>query len=155
MTVKLVSAESYISGFSIVSMENPDKYKCWNYQGLFPRNSQTPPIPFHLFISVPTFVTCVSKMTLRGCVNSSESFCYICGEFVVKKQHRNITEFVCVDLKVISMILRQQAKHWNQKVCPKRTLKVGEKNVHFEPMIDPKKVLLPPLHIKLGMMKQL
>ena len=37
---------------------------------------------------------------------------------------------------------------------PKRTLKVGEKNVHFESLVDPKKVLLPPLHIKLGMMKQ-
>ena len=33
-------------------------------------------------------------------------------------------------------------------------MKVGEKNVHFESLIDPKKVLLPPLHIKLGMMKQ-
>ena len=33
-------------------------------------------------------------MTLRGCVNSSENFCYICGEFVVIKQQRNITNFV-------------------------------------------------------------
>ena len=47
-----------------------------------------------------------------------------------------------------------KAKHWNQKMWPKITLKVGEKNVHFESLIDPKKVLLPPLHIKLGMMKQ-
>ena len=37
---------------------------------------------------------------------------------------------------------------------PKRTLKVGEKNVYFESLVDPKRVLLPPLHIKLGMMKQ-
>ena len=37
---------------------------------------------------------------------------------------------------------------------PKRTLKVGEKNAHFESLIDPKKVLLAPLHTKLGMIKQ-
>ena len=73
-------------------------------------------------------------MTSRGCVNSSESVCYICGEFVVKKQERNITDFICGDLKVISMILgqhggytkfpcflcewnsRAKANHWNQKV---------------------------------------
>ena len=42
MTVKLVSFESYLSEFSIVSMENPDIYKCRNSDGLFPSNSQTP-----------------------------------------------------------------------------------------------------------------
>ena len=94
MMVKLVSVESYILGFSIVSRENPDIYKCRNSQGLFPGNSQLPSMPFHLFISVPTFVMYISKMTSRGCVNSSESFCYFCGEFVVKKQQRNITDFV-------------------------------------------------------------
>ena len=47
-------------------------------------------------------------MTSRGCVNSSESFFYICCEFVVKKQQRNITDFFCGDFKVISMILGQQ-----------------------------------------------
>ena len=137
--------------------------ECRNSQGLFIRNSETPSMPFHLFISVPTFFfknqTCISKMTSRGCVNSSESFCYLCGEFVVKKQQRNITDFVCGDLKVISMILGQQggytkfpcflfewdsrakAKYWNQKVWLKRPLKVGEKNMHFESLVDPKKVL--------------
>ena len=127
-------------------------------------------MPFHLFISVLTFVTRVSKMTSRRCVNISESFCYTCGKFVVKKQQRNITDFVRGDFKVTSWTARWlhkislfffvngivvlKAKHWNQKVWPKRTLKVGEKNVHYEPLVDRKKVLLPPLHIKLGMMKQ-
>ena len=125
MMVKLVSVESDISGFSIVSMENPDIHKCRNSQSLFSRNSQmeignsqTPSMPFHLFISVPTFVTCVSKMTSRGCVNSSDSFCYICAEFVVKKQQRNITDFVCGDLKVISMILGQRGG-WDSEVVTK------------------------------------
>ena len=49
---------------------------------------------------------------------------------------------------------RAKAKHWKQKVWPKRTLKVREKNVDFEYLVDPKKVLLSPLHIKLGMIKQ-
>lgn len=35
-----------------------------------------------------------------------------------------------------------------------KTLKVGEHNILEEPLIDPKNILLPPLHIKLGLMKQ-
>ena len=95
MTVKLVSVESYISGFSIVSMENPDIYTNAGIPKVYSQGiPKLPSMPFHLFISVLTFVTCVSKMTSRGCVNFSESFCYICGEFVVKKQQRNITNLV-------------------------------------------------------------
>ena len=89
-----------------------------------------------------------------------------------KLKYKEFEWTVCGDLRVLSMILGQQggytkfpcflcewdnsakAKHWNQKVWPKRTLKVGEKNVHFESLIDPKKVLLAPLHTKLGMIKQ-
>ena len=108
MPVKLVSVESYISGFSIVSMENPDIYKCRNSQGLFLRNSQTPFHALSFIYFCSNFRNVRFKMTSRGCVNSPESFCYICGEFVVKKQQRNITDFVCGDLKVISMILGQQ-----------------------------------------------
>jgi len=33
-------------------------------------------------------------MASRYCVNSTESFCYIFGEVVVKKQRRNISDFV-------------------------------------------------------------
>jgi len=31
---------------------------------------------------------------------------------------------------------------------------VGEKNVIAEPLVDRSKIILPPLHIKLGLMKQ-
>ena len=31
---------------------------------------------------------------------------------------------------------------------------VGEKNIKYEPLVKPEEVLLPPLHIKLGLMKQ-
>ena len=79
----------------------------------------------------------------------------ICGDLkvisVILGQHGGYTKFPCFLCEWDS---RTKAKHWNQKVWPKRTLKVGEKNVHFESLVDPKKVLLPPLHIKLGMMNQ-
>jgi hypothetical protein len=29
-------------------------------------------------------------MSSRGCVNSPNCFCYICGEFMIKKHQRNI-----------------------------------------------------------------
>jgi hypothetical protein len=38
---------------------------------------------------------------------------------------------------------------------PQRTeFSVGRHNVKWEPLVDPQKVLMPPLHIKLGLMKQ-
>ena len=92
------------------------------------------------------------------------------GLILDKLKYKEFEWTVCGDLKVISMILGLQggtqdfpvffvqcyakAKHWNKKVWPKRTSKVGKKNVHFEPLVNPKKILLLPLHIKLGMMKQ-
>jgi hypothetical protein len=48
-----------------------------------------------------------------------------------------------------------RAKHWTKKVWPRRTTLVpSSKNVLREFLVEPNKVLLPPLHIKLGMMKQ-
>ena len=39
---------------------------------------------------------------------------------------------------------------------PKRTeFVVGEKNIKYEQLVKPEKVLLPPLHIKPGLIKQL
>jgi len=79
---------------------------------------------------------------------------------------------ICRDLKVVSMLLgqggntkypcflcewdsRDRAKHWTKKVWPKRTSLVpGSKNVLRESLVEPNKVILPPLHIKLGLMKQ-
>ena len=95
MTVKLVSVESYISEFSIVNMENPDIYKCRNSQGLFPRNSQTPFHALSFIYFCSNFRNVRFKNDFKRLINSSESFCYICGEFVLKKQQRNITDFVC------------------------------------------------------------
>ena len=45
--------------------------------------------------------------------------------------------------------------HYQKQVWPKREeFVVGEKNVKNIPLINQKKILLPPLHIKLGLIKQ-
>lgn len=80
---------------------------------------------------------------------------------------------VCSDLKVCGILLGQQAgypkfpchlckwdsrardKHWSTPTWPKRqVLTPGVKNVTNAALVDPQKVILPPLHIKLGIMKQ-
>ena len=76
-------------------------------------------------------------------------------------------------LKILCMLLGQQVgytkypcflclwdskaktKHWEQGQWPKRNeFTPGEKNILNQALVDPSKVLLPPLHIKLGLMKQ-
>jgi hypothetical protein len=80
---------------------------------------------------------------------------------------------ICGDLKIICFLLGQQSgftkfpcflcewdsrarnEHWVKKKWPPRTnLIPGSKNVIHNSLVDPKKILLPPLHIKLGLMKQ-
>jgi len=79
---------------------------------------------------------------------------------------------ICGNLKVIALLLglqggytkypcflclwdsRADALHYQQKQWPERTHFVpGTHNVQEPPLVDSKKVLLPPLHIKLGLMK--
>ena len=51
---------------------------------------------------------------------------------------------------------RADRQHWQTKDWPVREeLVVGENNVINEPLMDHNSILLPPLHIKLGLMKQL
>lgn len=58
-------------------------------------------------------------MASRGCANSPNNFCYICGEFVVKKQQRNITDFVKkVYYAYFGIKLGDQDKTWApHRVC--------------------------------------
>lgn len=50
---------------------------------------------------------------------------------------------------------RADAKHYVQRSWPERTeFCVGQSNVKYEPIAVPENVLMPPLHIKLGLMKQ-
>ena len=101
-----------------------------------------------------------------------EEYCNI--EKVLNKIKYSEHEWlICGDLKILSMILGQQsgftkypcylcmfdsrdrAKHYNTKVWPARpSLTPGSSNVINRPLVDPSKILLPPLHIKLGLMKQ-
>lgn len=79
---------------------------------------------------------------------------------------------ICGDLKILCMLLGQQSGytkfpcflcewdsrtrdlHWTKTKWKARTsLEPGLKNIIHESLIDPAKVLLPPLHIKLGLMK--
>lgn len=58
-------------------------------------------------------------MAHRGCVISPDSFCYICGEYTVKSQQRNISDFVKkVYFAYFQLILGDQDKAWApHKVC--------------------------------------
>ena len=49
---------------------------------------------------------------------------------------------------------RAKNEHWIREQWPKRNeLTVGEKNILNQSLVSPDKVLLPPLHIKLDLMK--
>ena len=49
---------------------------------------------------------------------------------------------------------RARHEHYSRKEWPKRsTLIAGTKNVKYTPLVEASKILFPPLHIKLGLMK--
>ncbi|GBO02165.1 hypothetical protein AVEN_171773-1 [Araneus ventricosus] len=79
---------------------------------------------------------------------------------------------ICADLKVIAVLVGLQAgytkfccflcqwdsrdrkKHYIKKMSPKRQFLIsGVKNEENEPLVASEKLLLPPLHIKFGLMK--
>ena len=80
--------------------------------------------------------------------------------------------FICGDLKNLTILLGQQGGYtkypcflflWGsrdrenqyKKKWPDRTtFKMGSNNVLEDPLVEPSKVLLPPLYIKLGLTKQ-
>ena len=81
--------------------------------------------------------------------------------------------FICVDLKMVNFLLGQQSgftkypcficlwdsrardDQWVKKEWPPRdSMRVGEANVINEPLVAREKIILLPLHIKLGLMKQ-
>jgi hypothetical protein len=58
-------------------------------------------------------------MSIRGCVNYPNCFCYICGKFMIKKHQRNITGFISkVYYSHFDVKLGDQHKSWApHKVC--------------------------------------
>ena len=80
---------------------------------------------------------------------------------------------LCLDFKMVNFLLGQQGgytkhpcflcywdsratdQHWVKKDWPSRQdLAVGDKNIITEPLVNRDRIILPPLHIKLGLMKQ-
>jgi len=80
---------------------------------------------------------------------------------------------ICVDLKMVCFLLGQQRgftkypcylcmwdsrareKHWVESNWPPRSaLKPGDPNIIHEPLVDRKNIIFPPLHMKLGLIKQ-
>ena len=50
---------------------------------------------------------------------------------------------------------RDTTAHYHKRIRPKRTeYSVGYSNIKWDPLIDPIKILLPPLRINLGLIKQ-
>lgn len=78
---------------------------------------------------------------------------------------------ICGDLKVIALLLgmqlgftkyscflcewdsRAKLQHYTVKSWPSRQMVVGEKNILHEGLVDRNNIYLPPLHIKLGLIK--
>ena len=90
-----------------------------------------------------------------------------------KLQYSTYTWKICVDFKVLNMLLGQQSgftkypcfmcewdsrdrsNHWIKREWPLReSLTPGCKNILHPALVDRSNVILPPLHIKLGLMKQ-
>ena len=80
---------------------------------------------------------------------------------------------ICVDLKMVNFLLGQQSgytkylcflcmwdsraksEHWTKKEWPlRKEMIAGEKNTIHQPLVTTEKIILPLLHIKLGLMKQ-
>jgi hypothetical protein len=48
-----------------------------------------------------------------------------------------------------------KSQHWEQKQwTPRTSIETGSKNILRKSPVDPKNILLPPLHIQLGIIKQ-
>ena len=72
--------------------------------------------------------------------------CFLLG------QQRGYTKYPCY---LCLWDSRAREKHWVESKWPARsTLKPGDPNILHEPLVDRKSILFPPLHIKLGLMKQ-
>lgn len=102
-----------------------------------------------------------------------EDYCNM--QYLLQKINYQIHQWeICTDLKVVTIILGQQSgftkypcflcewdsrareDHYIKKSWPSRnTFVVGLKNVVQEKLVDPANIILPPLHIKLGLIKQL
>jgi len=50
---------------------------------------------------------------------------------------------------------RDRENHYTKNCWPSRTTRLpGKESIQYEPLVSPEDILLPPLHIKLGIFKQ-
>ncbi|XP_077153196.1 uncharacterized protein LOC143816558 [Ranitomeya variabilis] len=95
-------------------------------------------------------------------------------KIVLERSQYNVHGWlICVDLKMVNFLLglqggytkhpcflcywdsRATAEHWVKTEWPQRqSLASGDKNVIHDPLVDRKDSVFPPLHIKLGLVKQ-
>jgi hypothetical protein len=114
----------------------------------------------------------LASIPLAHSTKLSESYEIL--KLVLEKIKNHMHEWqICGDLKVIGLLLglqkvytkcpcflfvwdsRARDKHWETVHWPEREqLLTGSKNVSNVSLVDREKILLPPLHIKLGIMKQ-
>ena len=61
-----------------------------------------------------------------------------------------------VSMLHLSMGQPRQKNHWGTRVWPQRkTMTPGLMNIVRKSLIGPEKIIFPPLHIKLGLIKQI
>ena len=65
--------------------------------------------------------------------------------------HRGFTKYCCFicEWENTAWILRYLRKDWPAR----KTLEPGIMNVENQPLVEPSKILLPSMHLKLGVMK--
>ena len=113
-------------------------------------------------------------------VELKENHCSV-KQVLYSRQYKSNNWKICVDLKIVNFLLGQQSgytkypcilcywdrrakqkhcytakqKRWCSVSWPEReSLNCGDRNVIIDSLVDRNNILLPPLHIKLGMMKQ-
>ena len=114
----------------------------------------------------------LGSIPIAHSVNMSEDYDTL--KFILEKiKYKDHNWKICGDLKIITILLGQQSgftkypcflclwdsrerkSHYKNKTWPARSsLTPGSLNVLNDPLVPPDNVLLPPLHIKLGLMKQ-
>lgn len=162
--------------------QDEDLIYCNNIPGLFRQMGiQFVPGDWRLFIdSSSRSLKCVllhngnryASIPIAHSTKLKEEYQYI--KLVLQKLSYEEYQFsICVDLKMVNLLLGQQGgytkypcficlwdsrakqDHWNMVNWPiRQNMTIGTANVINEPLVDREKIILPPLHIKLGLMKQ-
>jgi hypothetical protein len=116
--------------------------------------NEYPSIPIAYSTTLKETYETLKKMLQN--INYSQYKWEIVGDFKVigllLGQQGGYTKFPCYLCEWDS---RAREKHWQVKNWPKRTAFIsGIKNIIHQPLVDSQKIIMPPLHIKLGLMKQ-